>query len=266
VPVISPLVLRIIYKSENLKFKSGRLAAPIMGILETDQHVGSLDLSFGSGHPYERFHAHWEHLWRELRLRSDRKAMTSVIDFYTACPDTDTATRPEALDFEDVHFELREKDRGVQELTTAIEDTDARTLQASICIARNKQAGFDLVTLEAQPGNGNGKLLMLSLECKYSQKGKVAKNLQRIVEDKYRLWQQEMQKWTKAPANAELVGHTEFRLVCVVYRHRPDGSLGHGTTTNDVLVLTRDHLERLYGPSLATLPQFMADEAPPVGV
>jgi hypothetical protein len=127
--------------------------------------------------------------------------MTSVIDFYTACPDTDTATRPEALDFEDVHFELREKDRGVQELTTAIEDTDARTLQASICIARNKQAGFDLVTLEAQPGNGNDKLLMLSLECKYSQKGKVAKNLQRIVEDKYRLWQQEMQKWTKAPAN-----------------------------------------------------------------
>jgi hypothetical protein len=74
VPVISPLVLRIIYKSENLKFKSGRLAAPIMGILETDQHVGSLDLSFGSGHPYERFHAHWEHLWRELRLRSDRYA------------------------------------------------------------------------------------------------------------------------------------------------------------------------------------------------
>jgi hypothetical protein len=37
-------------------------------------------------------------------------------------------------------------------------------------------------------------------------------------------------------------------------------------TKNDVLVLTRDHLERLYGPSLATLPQFMADEAPPVGV
>jgi hypothetical protein len=28
----------------------------------------------------------------------------------------------------------------------------------------------------------------------------------------------------------------------------------------DVLVLTRDHLQRLYGPSLATLPQFMADD------
>jgi hypothetical protein len=29
---------------------------------------------------------------------------------------------------------------------------------------------------------------------------------------------------------------------------------------SDVLVLTRNHLERLYGPSLATLPQFIADE------
>jgi hypothetical protein len=32
-------------------------------------------------------------------------------------------------------------------------------------------------------------------------------------------------------------------------------------TKNDVLVLTRDHLERLYGPSLATLSQFIADDA-----
>jgi hypothetical protein len=73
VPVVSPLVLRIIYSGKYQdKFKKGRLAAPIMGILETDEHVGSMDLCFSSGHPYEKFHAHWELLWRELHLRNDR--------------------------------------------------------------------------------------------------------------------------------------------------------------------------------------------------
>jgi hypothetical protein len=119
----------------------------------------------------------------------------SVINFYTARPGA-CATLPETSGFEDVHFELRDKKRGVQELPTAIENTDARTLQASMCVARNKQAGFDLVTLEAQPSKG--KLLMLSVECKYSQKDKVSKNLQNIVDNKHRLWEQEMQKWAAA--------------------------------------------------------------------
>jgi hypothetical protein len=68
VPIISPLVLRIIYLSKESKmdqFRQGRLAAPIMGMLCEDDNIEPT-LAYKSGHPYERFHAHWERLWREL--------------------------------------------------------------------------------------------------------------------------------------------------------------------------------------------------------
>jgi hypothetical protein len=120
----------------------------------------------------------------------------SVLEFYTADPSPDTL--PEAPGFEDVRFELREKNPGVQELTKSVEDTDMRTLQASICVTRDNQAGFDLTTLETQP---NGDPLMLSQECKYSQKEEVEKDLKQTVKDKHRLWQQGVQKWKKASVN-----------------------------------------------------------------
>jgi hypothetical protein len=50
--------------------------------------------------------------------------------------------------------------------------------------------------------------------------------------------------------------------VCVVFRHHPiEGQLL--VTQKDLLVLTRGHLEKLYSPTLSSLPQFMADEARP---
>jgi hypothetical protein len=70
VPVLSPLVLRIIYRGNRKDLKNGLLAAPIKGILKLDEEMGStLGAYTTTGHPYERFHAQWEHLWRELHLR-----------------------------------------------------------------------------------------------------------------------------------------------------------------------------------------------------
>jgi hypothetical protein len=71
VPVLSPLVLYIIYRGHRKDFKNGCFAAPIKGMLKLDEEMGST-LASTTSHPYEGFHAQWEHLWRELHLRQGR--------------------------------------------------------------------------------------------------------------------------------------------------------------------------------------------------
>jgi thioester reductase-like protein len=133
---------------------------------------------------------------------------TSVLAFYTAHPYTeDRTTVPDAPGFEDVSFRLEKKP--VHQLTKAVEDTDTHTLKASICVAHHNQAGFNLAILETQP---NGKSLMLSQECKYSQ-NKGNPDLKQTFED---LWQQEVQKWRSSPKR--MWGSVRLFFPCVVVR------------------------------------------------
>jgi hypothetical protein len=72
IPIVSPLVMRVAFKMAGLEFARSRLAAPILGILAEDEHMESSNLRFDKGQRYEHFHAHWEHLWRQLHLRDGR--------------------------------------------------------------------------------------------------------------------------------------------------------------------------------------------------
>jgi len=69
IPLLSPLTLRLI-----LKIKSDwKLAEPIRALLSMD------DVRWPDGFAYERFHAHWECLWRELhRMRGKYVSLCSL--------------------------------------------------------------------------------------------------------------------------------------------------------------------------------------------
>jgi hypothetical protein len=212
------------------------------------------------------------------------------MELYTACPESDLETRPEAPEFDDVRFALTEKSPGVcllkeeegdAEDSTAV--TNPATLRASICIAPYAQPGFDLATVEA-PQPPENRPLVLCLECKYSQEANSNEDMQQTVSHKRRLWQEQVKTWMKdakfgtcmhgcfggrldvswctndvvlaARAQPGELKNGHFRLVFIILRH-PDGPLP--AMGKDVLVLTREHLLKLYGPSLARLPQFMAD-------
>jgi hypothetical protein len=110
-------------------------------------------------------------------------------------------------------------------------------LKSAICFPKdNEQAGFDMVTVEAMP-NDNQQDLVLYFQCKYSQHDGV-----QDVES--------LRSSHTVPA--------EQRLIMVDFR-KPRGE---AQSRENVLVLTRKTLEQLYGPTLATRPQFLMNYTP----
>jgi hypothetical protein len=155
---------------------------------------------------------------------------------------------PDAPGFEDVRFRL-EKKEPLHQLTKPVEDTDTHTLKASVCVAPDIQAGFDLAILETQP---TGKSLMLNHEC-WKNFQKVDPDLQQTFEAKHRLWQQEVQKW-RSSSKPEF-RNAEYRLIFVAFRHPPASSRPLVTQR----LLPRGLLKNLYSPTLSSLPQLMVD-------
>jgi len=251
-PVLSPLTLRVILRT-NPRWT---LAKSIRMLLDMD------NVRWPDGFAYERFHARWECLWRELHRMHGKNEM-SVLEFYGLAGTTSV--------FQDVCFQVAPK--AVAQLSSDLTDEAAQAdLEAAICLPKKPdQAGFDLATVEtvttvaskgktvagADPDDVQTKLLLCH-ECKWSLRDNPKSGLPQILNAKYENWKKQMAKWTSINDGANKVAHK--RLIAVVFRTPSE----HAPVRDkeDMLVVVRRQLEKLYSPTLASRPQFLVDYHP----
>jgi len=254
IPLLSPLLLRVILNNRP----KWRLADCIKALLSMDE------VRWPDGFAYERFHAQWECLWRELH-RMHGKNETSLLEFYGLASTKSV--------FKDVYFQVAPK--AVAQLGSDLTDDTAQVdLKTAICLPKKPdQAGFDLATVETVTAVASkGKeaaaaaaaarpevqmKLLLCHECKYSLRDRPKSHLPQMLEAKYKNWKEQMEKWTTINDEAKLV---HKRLIAVVFRTPSE----HAPVTDkeDMLVVVRRQLEKLYGPTLASRPQFLVDYDP----
>jgi len=186
----------------------------------------------------------------------------SVLEFYGLAGTTSV--------FQDVRFQVAPK--AVAQLSSDLTDEAAQAdLEVAICLPKKPdQAGFDLATVEtvttvaskgkaaagADPDDVQTKLLLCH-QCKWSLRDKPKSGLPQMLNTKYKKWKKQMAKWPSINDGAKVAYK---RLIAVVFRTPSEHSPVRDK--QDMLVVVRRQLEKLYGPTLASRPQFLVDYHP----
>lgn len=224
IPILSPLILRVILDDTNKKWD---LAEPIRALLTLD------DSAWPDSYRYERFHAHWEQLWRELHLMEGKYVLSTLLNspipsivlsiflFSLSCLSLSLSlarwvprkemsllefyrlSKENVKPFIDVKFNLVKKT--IDQLKEGGDNRSEAAPTSILWIMPAGTPGYDISTFETTEKGQLG----ISLECKFETTGRLKDGrLRGMTQHKYDVWtKNQAQKSHEGASSNGLVAH-----------------------------------------------------------
>ncbi|POG73797.1 hypothetical protein GLOIN_2v1772162 [Rhizophagus irregularis DAOM 181602=DAOM 197198] len=272
IPTLSPVSLQYfcIYNKDSESEEITAIAKILRRLLTTES---SFDEEVMDGKPFEKFHTNWELLYRALQENGKNVSLRNIYDL----PDEN---------WKKIEIQLQRKE--IAYCHNKIEfppdgniyDTNQNTFENLVDYIfvpkKSNNSGFDMVIFEKK-SDGSG-YIAINLECRFSYPNKKTTLESKEISEKYEHMKSKYLmhvkylsgtrnnvRWEygrfydKSAVGKLKMSENDIYLVFVIWRNI--GNLGNDILDNEnIIIVNRDNLKKIYTPSLVTRPQFYSDE------